>query len=181
MVPHRIFHWVETIWGWYWIICHKIWLSNLPLPHTLLLFEVAGRNACCFTHVCEHLHLAYTESSQHNFDFAEVLLWHRGSPVSNQSIVSLEEIRGGSDLFCLTNSDTRCSRVGSWYFPDGSEVPESGDGLRRIRGRSYAALTYTMSPTPPPSGLYRCVIPDSNGQNVILFAGIYRSNSNLSN
>ena len=101
--------------------------------------------------------------------------------MSNHSIVILEEIREGSDLFCLTNFDTGSSRVGSWYFPDWSEVPESGAGLRRTQGRSYVALTYTMSLTPPPSGLYHCVIPDSNGQNVTLFAGIYQGNNNPSN
>ena len=44
--------------------------------------------------------------------------------------------------------------------------------LIRNRGRSFVALTYSGSSSPP-SGLYRCVIPDSNGQSVTLYAGIY--------
>ena len=102
-------------------------------------------------------------------------MWHRGSVVSNQSIVSLEGIRSGNDLFCFTNSDTASNRVGSWYFPDGSEVTQSGsDGFVRNRGRSFVSLTSSGSAISP-SGLYRCVIPDSNGQEVTLFASIYQN------
>ena len=95
--------------------------------------------------------------------------------MSNQSIVSLEGIRGGSDLFCLTNSDRGSDRVGSWHFPDGREVPQSGnEGFVHNRGGSFIALTSSGSATPP-SGLYRCVIPDSNNQEETLFAAIYRN------
>ena len=93
--------------------------------------------------------------------------------MSNESIVSSEEISGSDSLYCFTNYDTGSSGVGSWYFPDGREVPESGsDGFVHRRGRSFVALTPSGSATPP-SGLYRCTIPDSNGQDVTLFAAVY--------
>ncbi len=94
--------------------------------------------------------------------------------MSNQSIVNLEDIRGGSDLFCLTNYDTGSDQVGSWSTPDGNEVSESGNGLIQNRGRSFVALSYSGFSSPSP-GLYRCVIPDSGGQSVTLFAGVYGS------
>ena len=110
------------------------------------------------------------------------MLWHRESLVSNQSIVNLEDITGGSDLLCLTNTATCCrgrdtgsTGVGFWYFPDGSVVPsDNSNGLSRDRGTSFVALTHSGSGSPP-SGLYRCEIPDSEGQTVTLFAGVYRS------
>ncbi len=94
--------------------------------------------------------------------------------MSNQSIVNRDQITGNSNLFCITNFDTGSSRVGSWFFPDGREVPATGAGFRHIRGRSFVALSYSGSGSRP-SGLYRCVIPDSSGQSVTLFAGIYGS------
>ena len=105
-----------------------------------------------------------------------------GNITSNQSIVELEGITGGSNLFCLTNTttccrgvDTRSGAMGLWYFPDGTPVPDSGSGLVQERGASFVTLTYTSSTILPPSGLYRCVIPDSDGINITLFAGIYES------
>ena len=65
--------------------------------------------------------------------------------------------------------------VGSWYSPDGNEVPMSGSGLHRIRGISSVAVTYSSSASLPSSGVYRCEIPDSAGQTVTLFAGLYRN------
>ena len=112
--------------------------------------------------------------------YPDVALWHNNALVSNTSIVDLEGITGGSDLLCLTNTVACCRNaetgsggVGAWFFPDGAIVPGSGRGFSRDRGTSLVALTYASGSTPP-SGLYRCVIPDSNGQNVTLLAGIYR-------
>ena len=104
----------------------------------------------------------------------DVILWHQNSLVSNQGIVSLEDIRGGSDLFCLTNSTMRLDPVGSWYHPDGTKVQESGSGFSHNRGRSFVMLTYSGSGSPP-SGLYRCVIPDSSQQDVTMYVGIYEN------
>ena len=103
----------------------------------------------------------------------EVILWQSNLRVTNQSIVDSDEIvLGGNDLFCLTNFDMGQARMGSWYFPDGREVPNfPGTGFTQIRGSSYVALTYSSSGSSP-TGLYHCEIPDMNGQNVTLFAGV---------
>ena len=98
--------------------------------------------------------------------------------MTNNSIVDLELITGGSDLFCFTNTTQCCNNgntAGVWHFPNGGVVPNSGSGFNRDAGRSFIALTYSSSSIRPPSGLYRCVIPDSTGQSVTLLAGIYRS------
>ena len=109
----------------------------------------------------------------------EVLLRHNNSVLSNQSIVDLEEITRGSFLFCLTNTTACCTTgdggLGGWYFPNGGKVLNSGAGFSVERGTSFIALTYSGSASPP-SGLYRCVVPDSNNQSVTLFAGIYGNN-----
>ncbi len=112
-------------------------------------------------------------------------MWHNGSLMYNHSIVSLEEITSGSDLFCLTNTSACCRHthtgsgpVGFWHFPNGDIVPNMQSGVNVDRGPSYVALTYSTGSTPPrefPPGLYSCVIPVSNHKNVTLFAGIYQS------
>ena len=108
------------------------------------------------------------------YQYSDVTLWHNGSTIFNHSLVITDEFRKDIDLFCVTNYDVGSSGVGSWYFPNETEVPQSETGLSQYRGRSYVALTHTNSLTPPPSGLYRCVIPDSSGVNMTLFAGIYQ-------
>ena len=115
---------------------------------------------------------------------SEVIFRHGDNLVRNNTIVSLEEIvGGGSDLFCLTNTTTCCRNVadnsgmgaaGWWYYPNGSLVPGSAAVFSRNRGRSFVALTYS-GPGPSPSGLYRCVIPDSRNQNVTAYVGVYQN------
>ena len=106
-------------------------------------------------------------------------LFQNNLHVLNQSIVDTDEITiRSNDLLCLTNFDMGSASTGSWYFPDGREISNSGSGFIRIRGSSFVALT-SAGLIPPPSGLYRCEIPDSNGQNVTLFAGIYRAGQGI--
>ncbi len=122
------------------------------------------------------------------FVYTEVILWHNESHISNQSIVSLEGITNGGDLFCITNTTACCRDIHTgmmgarvfWYFPNGTEVGKDS-GFSRFRGRSFISLTSSSTFPPPPSGLYRCVIPDSNGQNVTLFAGIYQNGQGTQN
>ena len=103
-------------------------------------------------------------------------MWQNNSRVANQSIVDPDEIMPGNGLLCLTNFDTDSAAIGSWYFPDGREVPNSGSGFIQTRGRTFVALT-NFGSISSSSGLYRCTIPDSNDQNVTLFAGIYARHS----
>ena len=114
---------------------------------------------------------------------------HNNQLLANQSIVDLEDVTTGDDttsdgrLFCLTNTASCCRArdtphgvggVGVWYFPDGTEVPGSGSGFSRDRGTSFVALSQRYSSNVA-TGLFRCEIPDVNGTNVTLIAGIYRS------
>ena len=102
----------------------------------------------------------------------------------NYSIVALEDLTtGDGGLFCLTNTASCCRMtdtphgvggVGVWYFPDGTEVPGSSTGFSRDRGTSFVALSRGSSSNVA-TGLFRCEIPDVNGVNMTLIAGIYRS------
>ena len=108
-------------------------------------------------------------------------LKHNNQLLANQS---LEDITTGDGrLFCLTNTASCCRAsdtpdgvggVGLWYFPDGTEVPGSGSRFSRDRGTSFVALSRGSSSNVA-TGLFRCEIPDVNGANVTLIAGIYRS------
>ena len=111
-------------------------------------------------------------------------LKHNNQLLANQSIVDLEDITTGDGrLFCLTNTASCCRMtdtpdgvggVGVWYFHDGTEVPGSSAGFSRDRGTSFVALSRGSSSNVV-TGLFRCEIPDVNGANVTLIAGIYRS------
>ena len=113
----------------------------------------------------------------------DVSLWLNNQLLTNQSIIDLEDIRTGDGrLFCLTNTASCCrSRetpdevggVGFWYFPDGTEVPGSSSGFSRDRGKRFVALSRGSS-SDVSTGLFKCEIPDVNGVNVTLFAGVYR-------
>ena len=105
---------------------------------------------------------------------------HNNNLLSNNSIVSFEDITGGNHLFCLTNTTECCKKsqtpgdrpAGFWFRPNDTRVPNHGNPFNVDRGRGFAALNYSGLGTGL-SGLYHCVIPDSNGMNVTLVAGIY--------
>ena len=119
--------------------------------------------------------------TEHVFYVTEVLLKHSNTLLSNNSIVDLEEITGGSDLFCLTNTTACCRHIhtrsgpaGNWYFPNGTEVPNDNSRFSVDRGNSSVALTYSGMASPTTTGLYRCTIPTApNNRSVTLIAGIY--------
>ena len=98
--------------------------------------------------------------------------------------MDLDDITTGDGrLFCLTNTASCCRMtdtpprikgVGLWYFPDRTEVPGDGVGFSRDRGTNFVALSRGSSSNVA-TGLFRCEIPDVNGVNVTLIAGVYRS------
>ena len=99
--------------------------------------------------------------------------------MENQSIVDLDDITTGDGrLFCLTNTDSCCdirgSGVGEWFFPNGTSVPPRDSVFTRERGTSFVALS-RRSISNVATGLFRCEIPDVNGDTVSHIAGIYRS------
>lgn len=98
------------------------------------------------------------------------------SIISNETIIDLEKLTSAG-LFCFTNTTACCQNtdtreMGSWHFPNGSQVPDSGSHFRQERGTSYLKLINSGYVTPPP-GLYYCVVPDSNNTKVTTFIGAY--------
>ena len=87
-------------------------------------------------------------------------------------------------LFCYTNLNTCCRSVdnpnggsqGSWRFPEGKPV----DSLNRAdnnvftRNRNeHALVLHRAISTVGPSGIFTCVIPDSNNIVQQVYFGIY--------
>ena len=86
-------------------------------------------------------------------------------------------------LFCLTDHAACCrgsgssfAALGDWLLPGGSLVArKSGavvDNFYRSRG-SNAVLLHRGLSTSGPSGVFTCVIPDSQGNLQQVFVGIY--------
>ena len=106
---------------------------------------------------------------------AEVGFLLGGSIYANNSVVAIDAISVGSGaLYCLTNRLECCRRsdgalAGQWYFPNGTAVGTSADGVSiyRTRGPSEILLNRRNNATMP-TGVFRCEIPDASGitQNV---------------
>ena len=84
---------------------------------------------------------------------------------------------------CGQNADgvpVRDERRGEFYYPDGTQVPTrvgaGGAGLFRGRGYQFISLQrLSAAMMNPPTGRYRCDIPDRNGasQNMSINIGEY--------
>ena len=85
-------------------------------------------------------------------------------------------------MFCVTNN-TKCCRkkytdpdvnaLGNWYFPDESDVRfENSNDIYKNRGLSVVRL-YRKQNISDPSGIYRCIIPDSNDTDQNIYVGVY--------
>ena len=94
-------------------------------------------------------------------------LYLDGNQLANYSIVNLEDIgEGECALICYTNSPDCCesSRVGEWYFPNGSAVRIEGDMNDYYRDRSSRVVRlHRRNNAMGPPGVYCCDIPGSNG------------------
>ena len=95
--------------------------------------------------------------------------------------MTLEDIGEGDDaLLCMTNFNACCrtsytetgSTLGHWYFPNGSEVPSSGEqwDFYRTRGQSEVLLNHRRGGV---AGIYRCEIPDSANVTQSIYIGVY--------
>ena len=84
-------------------------------------------------------------------------------------------------LWCQSANDG--SRIGLWYYPNGTQVPlftglfGDSNGPRpifskRFTGQIALARNSGLSDY---EGLYTCIIPDENGMNQTLVVGIYRT------
>ena len=72
-------------------------------------------------------------------------------------------------LFCRTDRPDCCTganRLGEFYYPNGSRVGVKNDNGPMYRNRGDQAVLInrnTDSLNAPPTGWYRCEIPNSNG------------------
>ena len=94
--------------------------------------------------------------------------------------MTLEDIGEGDDaLLCKTNLTACCgspNRIGKWIFPNGTEVPSSGDqwDFHRTRGQMVVRLNRRRGGE---DGIYHCEIPDSMNVNQTIYIGVYNANT----
>ena len=104
----------------------------------------------------------------------------------NNSVVTVTDIGSNffiSALFCLTPSleccsDTETPNAASvtreWYQPDGRPVTSANSPFIRTQASSAVSLHHDpFNFDPPPSGMYRCEIPDASGTSQNIYVGIY--------
>ena len=102
--------------------------------------------------------------------------------------MSREDIgEGETGLHCITDRHDCCnngyyngyykSRIGEFYFPNGSLVPISNCDLSRTyyRDRGDRFVRLNRRPNVTITGQFRCEIPDANGTLVNLFIYIGES------
>ena len=110
--------------------------------------------------------------------------------LNNNSVVDILSIgdaeTGGNPLVCTTQFTPCCaelfSRAGNWYYPNGTKVPVMGTGysfyrIRRNSGDGVlgGALLNRRFGAMGPTGIYSCIMLDSNGVNQTLYIGLYTS------
>ena len=113
----------------------------------------------------------------------------RGVSYDDGDTVLLSDIGEGENGLMCTTTQTDCcgqdatgvpvpaERRGEFYYPNGTPVPTrggaGGDGL--FRGRDYQFISLqrlSTVTTTPPTGRYRCDIPDSGAsQNMFINIG----------
>jgi hypothetical protein len=93
-----------------------------------------------------------------------------GQLYPNNSLVTLDGI---SILYCLTPSTECCgsSVSGEWYFPSGAAISSSSRIF--VRSQVPSAVSLRRRSGTPPTGMYRCEIPDANGTSQNIHVGIY--------
>ena len=80
-------------------------------------------------------------------------------------------------LLCLTDRE-QCCRArdggagGNWYFPDGVQLPGGSGSIFRTRDASRVRLN-PEDGVESPTGVYRCEIPDGNGNDTSVYVGLY--------
>ena len=113
-----------------------------------------------------------------------VVLFHNGSFLLNNSIINMDEIgEGAMSLLCFTNKLDCCGEVplrnGEWYFPNESRVPVQNEGvIYRDRGASVVRINWRNYHNPP-TGVFRCQIPDMNDTMQNIFVGVYPRNAGI--
>ncbi len=95
--------------------------------------------------------------------------------ISNHGIVNRDDIGEGpgNTLQCLTNNLDCCVDSGSWYYPDTTEVPDSGSDYYRSRGGPGFGVNLHRRGTGTQEGIFRCETPDENGVLYSRYVGVY--------
>lgn len=99
----------------------------------------------------------------------------------NITIVSADSIDRDTGLICESNDTMTVLVRGEWRGPDGREIQAGIDPnrpvyvLRAPLPTSRVTLYRTAALQGSYEGVYTCVIPDSNGKELTLYAGIYSS------
>ena len=99
-----------------------------------------------------------------------------GQLYPNNSVVTQADIGDrfrGPALYCLTPSTECCSSSvsGEWYLPDGTPVSSSTTPFSRSQVPSAVNLLRNVAT--PPTGVFRCEIPDASGTRQDIYVGIY--------
>ena len=112
-----------------------------------------------------------------------------GVSYADGDTVLLSDIGEGENGLRCTTTQTDCcgqnaygglvtdERRGEFYYPSGTQVPKMSDagsaGLFRGRGYQFISLQrLSTATTTPPTGRYRCDIPDRNGVSQNMFINI---------
>ena len=96
----------------------------------------------------------------------------------NNSVVTVTDIGNrffGPALYCLTPSTECCSSSvsGEWYLPDGTPV-SSSSSTPFSRNQVPSAVSLLRNIVTPPTGVFRCEIPDASGiRQDDVYVGIY--------
>ena len=124
-----------------------------------------------------HHHVTYDALQVYLFLADDVWFSLNCKTYQNNSIVSLEDIGEGNvtALRCITNFIACCKPPytgGKWFFPNGTEVPSSGEqwDFHRTRGQSVILLNRRRGGV---EGIYRCEIPVSMNVMQSIYIGVY--------
>lgn len=100
-------------------------------------------------------------------------------PVSNVSSVLADRNNQVGTIYCSSGSQT--SGIGQWFAPNGVAITQNGGGsFTVVHGGgnfpSYIGLQLKTSRlfSAFDEGVYTCIIPDENGVQQTLHAGLYR-------
>ena len=106
------------------------------------------------------------------YSLVPLQLIFRGVSYPNNSVLLLNDIGDtstGSAILCTTNRSPCCNtlpnRLGFWYYPDGSVVPNNAAGEDFYRGRGDNQTIYLSrrNNAQSPSGSFCCELPDNSG------------------
>ena len=95
---------------------------------------------------------------------------------SGSTVLRTDIGEGDAALQCNTDRAGCCSavRAGAFYFPDGTQVPRSGNDLTRTyyRNRFSGGIRLNRRPNGTITGEFQCKIPDASGTMVDLFINV---------